>query len=275
MKKLLSLLSEQQTLTCRIIQQARAIQSQQIDLLHAYPSLYSLLIHRCKLTPQDAFQLARCVKVLNVFPELLTFIKKGCHNQQTVTNIAKYLRYFKNTNQLSKILSITSHRSQAQARIIIESHLQINSKYNIRNVNIEVDGQLSELIDKARNLLAHHNPQGISHQFLLTEGIKQIINKKGRKDGGKISSNGRYLSEGLRAIIWNRAQGRCEYRAPDGNRCNSTWSLEIDHIRPFSKGGSSNSDNLRLLCNAHNKYLAQIKLGKSHMDQYYGNKWKK
>lgn len=41
--------------------------------------------------------------------------------------------------------------------------------------------------------------------------------------------------------IWNRDHGKCVY-------CGSTEKIHIDHIIPFSKGGSDDIKNLQLLC---------------------------
>ncbi len=55
-------------------------------------------------------------------------------------------------------------------------------------------------------------------------------------------------------IIFNRAQGQCEYRAPNGQRCHSHHQLEFDHIQSISHGGTNTIENLQLLCRHHNQY---------------------
>ena len=56
--------------------------------------------------------------------------------------------------------------------------------------------------------------------------------------------------------IWKRAKGRCEYRKWGLCRCHRTkwrYVLEVHHIWPVSKGGTSHFYNLALLCKEHNR----------------------
>lgn len=53
----------------------------------------------------------------------------------------------------------------------------------------------------------------------------------------------------LRSAVWFRDKGRCEL-CGTGERL-SHW--ELDHITPWSAGGSDTSDNLRVLCVQHNQ----------------------
>ena len=57
----------------------------------------------------------------------------------------------------------------------------------------------------------------------------------------------------------------CTFTSPStGRRCYSTKFLQIDHVRPFAKGGPNTAENLRWVCGAHNRFRAQPM--KSSMD---------
>ena len=60
-----------------------------------------------------------------------------------------------------------------------------------------------------------------------------------------------------RRELWKKSRGRCEYRTPEGKRCDSAHGLEVDHVTPVALGGSNDFSNLRLLCQTHNGYFAQ------------------
>lgn len=49
------------------------------------------------------------------------------------------------------------------------------------------------------------------------------------------------ISEEVRRLVWRRDGGRCQ-------RCGSQELLQFDHIIPVALGGSSEPDNLQLLC---------------------------
>jgi HNH endonuclease len=54
------------------------------------------------------------------------------------------------------------------------------------------------------------------------------------------------LSNAVMAEVWIRDGGRCV-------QCGSQEDLEFDHVIPFSKGGSSTPENLRILCRSCNR----------------------
>ncbi|OYZ23902.1 MAG: hypothetical protein B7Y39_03280 [Bdellovibrio sp. 28-41-41] len=64
-----------------------------------------------------------------------------------------------------------------------------------------------------------------------------------------------------RRFVFRRANNSCE-------NCQSTFALEVDHIIPKSKGGSSNTENLRLLCKSCNQRAAIAKIGIKTMEKY-------
>jgi 5-methylcytosine-specific restriction endonuclease McrA len=72
----------------------------------------------------------------------------------------------------------------------------------------------------------------------------------------------RHIPQSIRDEVFARDKGRCTFIGPDGKRCNSTWNLHIDHIKPFAKGGGHNIQNLRLLCANHNHLEAERVYGK-------------
>jgi len=54
-------------------------------------------------------------------------------------------------------------------------------------------------------------------------------------------AQGRYISSTTKKIVYARDGGRCQC-------CGSSASLEYDHIKPYSCGGSSDRSNIQLLC---------------------------
>ncbi len=78
----------------------------------------------------------------------------------------------------------------------------------------------------------------------------------------------RVPSAETRREVLQRDKCCCSYVGPDGVRCESTWDLEIDHRVPFADGGSTQPDNLRLLCRAHNHLAAEKRFGSEFMNQF-------
>ena len=78
----------------------------------------------------------------------------------------------------------------------------------------------------------------------------------------------RYISKATKEEVFQRDDHRCAYVAPNGTRCASRIALEVDHIHPFSKGGSRDIQNLRCLCSQHNRLMAEKELGREFMQKF-------
>jgi hypothetical protein len=56
----------------------------------------------------------------------------------------------------------------------------------------------------------------------------------------------RAIPDDLKQYVWIRDGGRCQ-------NCGATTELQYDHIIPLAMGGSSNAENLQLLCGPCNR----------------------
>ncbi len=65
-----------------------------------------------------------------------------------------------------------------------------------------------------------------------------------------------YISIEIKRALFKKSNGCCEFTdQKTGKRCDSKYQLQIDHIRPWSLGGSNQIENLRLLCRTHNNFV--------------------
>ena len=78
----------------------------------------------------------------------------------------------------------------------------------------------------------------------------------------------RGISAPVRRFVWERDGRRCTFRAADGRRCPERHRLEFHHDAPYGLGGDRSPSNVRLLCRAHNLYMAEQDYGKELMDAY-------
>ena len=81
----------------------------------------------------------------------------------------------------------------------------------------------------------------------------------------------RYIKAEVKDEVRLRDSDRCTFADPlTGKLCEARENLQFDHVQPYCQGGENTADNLRLRCFAHNKLHAIEKLGRKHMNIFYG-----
>ena len=150
------------------------------------------------------------------------------------------------------------------------------------SLRVTVDAALEKEIEELKALLSHKIPNG-DLTAVVREAVQCALEKHRKRKGASEPSRKRKcpvaakaarkpvggrepISAAVRREVRKRDEGRCTWRGPDGQRCGSTWQVELDHIRPAALGGPSTVENLRLLCRSHNALSAEHAFGREHME---------
>jgi len=155
---------------------------------------------------------------------------------------------------------------------------------DLYSLRVTIDNACKAELDELTALLSHttHGELGA----VVREAIRCAIAKHGKRKGAVKPErerapravegaapkpfDPRAIPLAVRREVWKRDGGRCAWTSPDGRRCNSTWKLELDHIKPAALGGKPTADNLQVACRPHNVFRAVEIFGREHMTPYLG-----
>ena len=195
------------------------------------------------------------------------------------------------TQKLDVIKKAEGQSSQELEKTLFDIDPEVcNEREKVRNINnnkveikIVLDKSCQQKLEDLKKLLSHKSPNmsyGELFSLLAELGLnkydpKRKVNKQNKRLSKKLSSTQpkkvlgkqlqttkqqylkptRYIPSVVRHHVWMRDRGQCTYVCPKTKRrCASNHLLQIDHIKPFSLGGSHEVDNLRLLCANHNQF---------------------
>jgi 5-methylcytosine-specific restriction endonuclease McrA len=85
------------------------------------------------------------------------------------------------------------------------------------------------------------------------------------EQGRDSAPSSRHIPAAVRRAVYERDSGRCRYVNEQGRRCEERDRLEFHHRHPFGFGGEHSVKNVRLMCQAHNAFLAECDYGRAAM----------
>ena len=178
-------------------------------------------------------------------------------------------------------LPLPKRETPAQERVSTEPIASSNQNDSLAQ-NLSLFDQKGEVAQKGT--IASDSSNGaleakrkVRIEFSADESVAIKIEKREKKGGasrkeeptlrhnklGKIQT--RYIPANIRFQVWKRDGGQCRYQEADGRRCQERGGLEIDHVFPWSLGGDSRLQNLRLLCRTHNGWRNRFSQGQRKM----------
>ncbi len=286
------LVSREREVLMDILHHLREIERRRLYSDLRQPSLFAYCVNVLKYSNAQA---DRRIKAMRLIKELPQIEKKISNGDLSLTNVAKAKEFFRleeknialTPDQKLEVLQGLENKSTREAERILlaqssspapevkEGIRQVSAK--TAEVKFAADEELLQKLEHLRGLLAHKNPN-MKTSELINELCNLALNRldplrkkpqKPRKSLTKTllpaaeakTSNRKYISVKVKNEVWRKSEGKCQI-------CRSTYALEKDHIRPVAMGGSSEPENLRMLCRSCNQRAAILKLGEKKMERY-------
>jgi hypothetical protein len=93
--------------------------------------------------------------------------------------------------------------------------------------------------------------------------------RSARKDRVAADESSRYVPADVRRLVYRRDGGQCRFVDEQGRRCPERHRLEYHHRHAFGRGGGADAENICLMCDPHNRYLAELDYGREKMSRYW------
>jgi hypothetical protein len=153
----------------------------------------------------------------------------------------------------------------------------------LSRLHLTVSRELLAKLEAARLALSHSRPAATIADLLelgadaaLAKDAKRkaLVSKPrpARQAAAQAPAESGYVPAEIRRAVWRRDGGCCQWPVASGGICGSRLRAQLDHIIPRGMGGPSTIDNLRVLCERHNKLAARRAYGDVIMDRYVRGK---
>lgn len=252
------LAAAERNLTVKMLYHLLEIERRRLFSELKYTSLYEYVVKELKYSSPAASRRIRSARILGEFPFLEQEILDG---RLTLTHLSlathlfkeeKIDSYEKRKAILSKIENTTTRDCEKilsgfKANPDLPAETMEVVSPNITTVKFNLTDETLKIFGDIKAILAHHR---YSNDELLNQTFKaafELFTNKRFKVNAKFTtaqaSPGitRYVPAMTKKLVFERDKGRCV-------KCGSRYKLQYDHIKPFSEGGETKLENLRLLC---------------------------
>jgi len=263
-----------------------------------YGSLFSYCTEKLKYSEGAACRRIAAARALSTSPELYTLLKEGQMTLCAVSQIAKVIT----PENKGDILRDTAGKTKLEVQKITSDYCEAKkpSREKIRakkvtvpaandlfsntqeekerrfSVTLELTEDEMELVQEARKMLGKGEIKDV-----LLRGAADLKKRKENAATPRVAPTvavkldrprrqSRYIPAAVQREVKTRDGHQCTFCGPDGQRCSERYRLEIDHIRPYALGGKNETENLRLVCRAHNSLYAERVFGREKIRHFQG-----
>ncbi len=262
-------------MTARVLDLLKIVQDRKLYLDRGYSSLFDFAVGYLGYSEPAA---ARRISAMRLIRDLPQTREKIISGDLSLSNAAKVQNFFKNELKASRGLeksekiellrSIENLSSRDCEKTLLKISPESIPKERRRELTesktelkLILDEALIKQLDRLKSLWSHKNSNMTDSELLkemaqfCLEKVDPLIKETKPTTTPELNtkSEKRAIPHSIKIQVWKKDHGKCRYFDSVTKRyCHSTHLIQIDHIKPWSKGGQSNLENLQLLCAAHN-----------------------
>jgi len=140
-------------------------------------------------------------------------------------------------------------------------------------VQFTASAELQQKLERLQALMGSKGRDGDLAAVIeqaVTEKLERLETRRiGRtKAPRKGPASSRHIPAAVQRAVRERDGDRCRYVDEQGRRCKERTWLQFHHRHPFGLGGEHSLENIRLMCPAHNAYLAECDYGREAMARH-------
>ncbi len=254
------LFKQERVISEKILICLQEIQKRKIFWNLGYRSLYEMLTTHFNLSESSAYSRISALKIMESVPETQVMLRTGEVNFSTLTLAQSFIQKNERAKERkltacekSQVIATIKNKSQTEVKKIFsevcpeftqQDQVVTLNEYEKR-LHLTIDNKVMQLLNEARDLLAHTVPDGNKNEIL--KRVLRLANAELRKkkfaiisDGNsepehknrtssssaarehsskrmfpldsKAPSNGRTISRHIKNIVFRRAHGACENR---------------------------------------------------------------
>ncbi len=252
------------------------VENRQLHLKEGYPSLFQFCLKVLGLSEASTCKRIQVARLSRKFPHVLDLIRQGKLTMSNASLLAPHLTQENCNDLLAKsegkrrfdVEKITAtfpgecNRPSPKPKPEIVKPISESRTMFVFSGDDETVAMYRTLQDRLRHKYPHGKIEELVKEafVLLVEKTDPVKEPKRKAPIRTPAKHTRYIPAAIRREVWRRDGDQCGYSLPSGIRCSSRAFLEIDHLIPWSVGGSSHdSSNLALRCRGHNQYRGGAK----------------
>jgi hypothetical protein len=261
-----------------------------------YASLFDFCHLNLNLTRAEAYSRTRLARLAGDVPQVISLLKTGEVSLSalrilapvlTVENVTEVLAAIrgKTTREVEDFRNAFRPGDKPAVRGVVRTIFSVDktavsaapvtvpvaAAHQPLQKSVRMSFTLSEELwnkyQRACNLSNHRAAGGdvaevmemLLDDYLKRRDVMANAKPEGKHVQHKQANHSRYIPKKFRIEVRQRDLEQCSYvDSATGRRCDCRRGLQYDHIKPFALGGASGtSENLRLLCRAHNRLAAE------------------